>query len=85
MGGSSRKKTDTISVVTQALIDTASQVSSAHLALSPTHGSLRSVPVSSPACTPNQSLGTSPAKLIESRWKCYKQLSELNNLTATSE
>ena len=25
-------------------------------------------------------LGTSPAKLIDNRTKCYKQLSELNNL-----
>jgi len=27
-------------------------------------------------------MGTSPAKIIENRSKCYKQLSELNNLKA---
>jgi hypothetical protein len=30
--------------------------------------------------TPNSSLGTSPAKPIDNRSKCYKQLADLSNL-----
>jgi len=40
-------------------------------------GALSPVPTSSHSTT-----GTSPAKIIENRSKCYKQLSELNNLKA---
>ncbi len=41
-------------------------------------GALSPVPTSNPS-----TLGTSPAKIIENRSKCYKQLSELNNLKTT--
>ena len=34
----------------------------------------------SPPANPTSSLGTSPAKLIDSRSKCYKQLIDLSNL-----
>lgn len=36
--------------------------------------------VLSPSSSPKATVGKSPAKLIENRSKCYKQLSELNNL-----
>ena len=36
--------------------------------------------VLSPSSSPKATVGKSPAKLIERRSKCYKQLSELNNL-----
>ena len=35
---------------------------------------------STPVLTPTSTSGTSPARLIENRSKCYKQLADLNSL-----
>ena len=61
----SRKKSDQQSVVAQAVTEAASAISGA---LSPRPS------------TQLQLMGTSPAKLIDSRSKLYKQLSELQSL-----
>ena len=42
--------------------------------------SLPNTSANSPRVSRNCSLGTSPAKLIDNRSKCYKQLADLNNL-----
>ena len=64
-GGVKRKKNDSVT-----LPDAISQISSAISSISS-----RSSPVS-----PATSSICSPAKSIDSRSKCYKQLGELNNL-----
>ena len=61
-----RKKSVQQSPITQALTEAAVAISTA---LSP-----------SPGMQLNQGTGTSPAKVIDSRSKLYKQLSELQNL-----
>ena len=45
-----------------------------------THVADRIAAVLSPSSSPKATVGRSPAKLIENCSKCYKQLSELNNL-----
>ena len=63
-GGPGKKKKD--SSVSEALTQAAMAISSA---ISPRHAAIQP-----------SSMGTSPAKEIESRSKCYKQLSDLNGL-----
>ena len=72
-GGQATKKKHTQESVTTS--DTLSQaITQLAAALSP------SVTPSSSHTGRGSMLGTSPAKLIDNRTKCYKQLSELNNL-----
>ena len=65
-----RKKSVQQSPIAQALTEAATAISTA---LSP-----------SPGMQLNQGTGTSPAKVIDSRSKLYKQLSELQNLKTSS-
>lgn len=65
-GGTPYRKKSQQSPVAELLTEAATAISSA---LSP-----------KPTSSPTSGLGTSPAKLIESRSKLYKQLSELQNL-----
>ena len=68
-GGTTPSRSRSDQGVAEALTRVANQISGC---LTPVQASNRS-----------PSLGTSPAKLIENRSKCYRQLTELNNLKST--